>query len=72
MTSSILSARGTIAALSRSRSANDPELLDARRSLAGLNLERYIAKVVSEAPELTPAQRDRIAALLRPVSGDTR
>ena len=28
-------------------------------------LEEYIARVVSEAPPLTPAQRDKLAVLLR-------
>lgn len=29
-------------------------------------LDRYIAEIVAKAPPLSPAQRDRIAALLRP------
>ena len=54
-----------IAALSRSRKANDPDLLNARRELAAANLEKYVSEVVAKAPPLTPEQRTRIAALLR-------
>ena len=71
--------RGRVASLSRSRAADDPELLQAR---ANLKTERakyaldqlgdYVARVVAEAPPLTPAQRDRITALLSPIGGDAR
>jgi hypothetical protein len=44
-----------------------PELEAAHRDLAAERLAEYVAKVVAAAPPLTPAQRDRIAALLRPV-----
>lgn len=67
--SPIFKARGTIAALSRSRTPDDPELVAAKRSLAVLNLEKYVERVVSEAPPLTSEQADHIAALLRPTSG---
>lgn len=36
-----------------------------RREIAAQRLADYITHVVAEAPPLTPAQRDRIAALLR-------
>jgi len=36
-----------------------------RRDYATEKLADYVAKVVDAAPPLTPAQRDRIAALLR-------
>jgi len=65
----IASMRGAVAAYTRSRPADDPQLIETRRSLAALNLERYVARVVAEAPPLTPEQRDRIAALLRPTGG---
>lgn len=58
--------RARVAALSRSRRADDPELLDARRSLKATRLEDYVNRVVSEAPSLSPEQLDRIAVLLRP------
>ncbi|GJO25672.1 hypothetical protein NJB1507_29330 [Mycobacterium marinum] len=57
--------RARVGALSRSRSDDDPELVTARQNLKALNLEEYVRKVVSEAPPLTPEQRDRIAAILR-------
>lgn len=58
--------RGRVAALSRSRSKSDPELINARQELAAAKLAAYVEKVVAEAPPLTDAQRDRIATLLRP------
>ncbi len=36
-----------------------------RGDYAEAKLADYVAKVVAEAPPLTPAQRDRVAALLR-------
>lgn len=58
--------RAKVASLSRSRPANDPELVAARRNLKAIRLEEYVARVVAEAPPLTDEQRDRIATLLRP------
>jgi hypothetical protein len=58
--------RARLASLTRSRSADDPDLIDARRRLKALRLEEHVARVVAEAPPLTAEQRDRIAALLRP------
>lgn len=50
----------------------DPDELDAAlrerphgQSADRYNLAAHVAAVVARAPELTPAQRDRIAALLR-------
>ena len=57
--------RARVGALSRSRSANDPELLQARRELREAMLAEHIAKAVAEAPPLTHEQRDRLATLLR-------
>lgn len=62
----ITSARAKVAALSRSRTPDDPEFIEARRTLAAANLEQHVARVVAEAPPLSPEQADRIAALLRP------
>lgn len=64
------SQRGRIAALSRSRPADDPELIELKRNLKAQSLEEHIRRVVAEAPPLTDEQRDRIAALLRAGSGD--
>ena len=65
------SERARVASLSRSRATDDPDLLEARRNLKSARLEDYVARVVAEAPPLTSAQRDRIAALLRPACGGT-
>ena len=59
------SERARVASLSRSRAADDPHLVGARRDLRAERLADYVAKVVAQAPPLTPAQRDRVAALLR-------
>lgn len=62
------SPRARVASLSRDRSPDDPVLIAARRDLRAARLEDYVARVVAEAPPLTEAQRDRIAALLRGVA----
>lgn len=59
------SERARVASLSRSRPADDPDLVDARRNLRAERLAAYIEKVVAEAPPLTAEQRDRLAVLLR-------
>ncbi len=62
--------RARVAALSRDRAADDPDLLDARRDLRAARLEEYIRTTVDAAPALTDAQRDRLALLLhRPPAG---
>lgn len=66
MSTAVLRERGRVASLTRSRSADDPELIEARTNLAAEKLAAYVSAVVAEAPPLTDAQRDRIAALLRP------
>ena len=57
--------RARVAALSRSRPADDPELLDARRNLVADRLADHIKRTVDQSPRLTAAQRDRLALLLR-------
>jgi len=45
---------------------------DARRAeLAAARLAHHITTVVATAPPLSDAQRDRLAALLRPGAGET-
>ena len=62
--------RARVAALSRDRAADDPDLLDARRELHAARLEEYIKRTVDAAPALTEAQRDRLTLLLhRPSAG---
>ena len=58
------STRARVAALTRSRPADDPELVAARRDLVAARLEEHIRKVVAAAPPLTDEQKQRIAALL--------
>ena len=57
--------RARVAALSRSRTDDDPELIDARRTLAADRLAAYIQQTVDAAPPLSSDQRDRLALLLR-------
>ena len=56
--------RGRVAALSRSRDANDPDLINARLELRAARLADYIQRTVNAAPPLTAEQRDRLALLL--------
>jgi hypothetical protein len=48
----------------------NPRVARERAAMGGRashTLDAYITRVVNRAPELTPAQRDRLATLLRPV-----
>ena len=65
--SPVLSARGKVAAFSRSRPDDDPEYIAARQNLNALRLEEHIEKTLAAAPPLTDEQRTRLAELLRPV-----
>lgn len=58
------SERARIAALHRSRPADDPDLLNAYRDMRAEILAEHVARVVAEVPPLTDAQCQRIAALL--------
>lgn len=67
----LLSKRGKIAALSRSRSNNDPELIQYRTELAEVKLakgiSRYqiaIAEIVAQAPPLTAETQAALRQLL--------
>jgi hypothetical protein len=57
--------RGRVAALTRSRAGNDPELVDAKLKLRETRLAEYIQQTVDEAPPLTEEQRTRLSLLLR-------
>ena len=63
---SVLQERARVAALTRSRSSDDPELIDARRNLTAERLAAAISRAVESAPPLTPDQRSRLALLLIP------
>lgn len=56
--------RGRIAGLSRSRPADDPELIEARRNLRYERMADYIRSKVDVAPPLSNEQRRALAALL--------
>lgn len=62
--SSLTSTRARIAALSRSRSDDDPDLVAARQRLKEMRLTLHIQEAVDTAPPLTEAQRASLAALL--------
>ncbi len=64
--------RARVAALSRDRAVNDPDLLEARRDLRAARLEEYIARTVAAAPPLTDEQRSRLALLLRTTGAGDR
>lgn len=57
--------RARIASLSRSRTPDDPDLLEARRNLRAERLADHIKRTVDAAPPLSAEQRDRLALLLR-------
>lgn len=56
--------RARVASLTRSRPADDPDLIAARQSLKAARLEDYIRRTVDAAPPLTPEQREKLALLL--------
>jgi len=57
--------RARVASLTRSRPADDPDLIEARRNLRAERLAKAIRETVDAAPPLTDEQRGRLAALLR-------
>ena len=67
MSSSWKQERGRVAALTRSRSADDPDLVAARRRLLEARTVAYLERVLAQAPPLTDEQRTRLAELLAPV-----
>lgn len=62
---SVYGERAVVAALTRSREADDPDLVDARRNLTTAKLAQYIERTVAAAPPLTDEQCDRLVAILR-------
>jgi hypothetical protein len=56
--------RAKVGSLTRSRPADDPELLTARSLMAEESLVDAVAKALKRSPPLTPAVRERINALL--------
>jgi len=58
-----------VAALTRHRPPDDPDLAAARRQLESEHTARYVRELVDRAPVMTPEQRDRIAVALRAGGG---
>lgn len=57
--------RARVASLTRSRTPDDPDLIEARCDLKTARIADYITRTVDAAPPLTAAQLDRLALLLR-------
>ena len=57
--------RSRIAALSRDREPDDPEIIEARRALGAQRLADHIDKWLADWPPLSDEQLDAIAARLR-------
>lgn len=57
--------RSELANLSKKHPPSSPEIQEKRLELRALKLEDHVRRVISEAPPLTEAQRQRIADLLR-------
>jgi hypothetical protein len=57
--------RARVATLTRSRPPDDPELITARRNLKTEHYIARVAKIISEAPELSDEQLLRLRAIIR-------
>lgn len=62
------SPRGRVAALSRSRHPDDPDLVAARQELRTARLADQIQRTIDAAPPLSAEQRARLARLLAPAT----
>lgn len=61
---------GRYAALTRSRTPDDPELVATRRKLNEERIAAYVRRVLADGPPLTDAQRARLADLLMSPTGN--
>lgn len=61
-----------VAALSRSRSEDDPVFLEAKQALHAAALEEAIQRALDSAPPLSGETRARLASLLSPAGGAER
>lgn len=61
--SEVLRARAVLGHASRTGEVH--KIRDARRALATAKIAAYIVKATSEAPPLTEAQREHLAAIIR-------
>lgn len=62
--------RARVAGMSRTRPADDPELVTERDRLRTARVDQYINKLVSEAPPLNDQQRHLLAGLLQPLPNE--
>ena len=62
--SQVLRHRARVAALTRSRAHDDPELITERQSLKAARLAEHIKREVATWPALTDADRAELARLL--------
>lgn len=58
------SERARIASLTRSREPDDPDLIEARRSLGVLRAEEKVRQAVAGVPDLTAEERTRLATIV--------
>lgn len=56
--------RALHASLRRDQSADAPDVIQARRALKAARLADHVTEIVNAWPPLTPAQLERVAALL--------
>ena len=56
--------RARVASLTRSRPANDPDLIRARQNLRALRLADDIRRALADDPSLTEQHRQELASLL--------
>jgi hypothetical protein len=68
--------RARLAALTRSRPSDDPELIEARRRFRATRLADHVTKALAECPPMSQEQRHAVARLLigttqSCVAGDT-
>ncbi len=63
--SEVIQARSRLGVACRVHRDDPEKITDARRELAVAKIAEYVARTVAEAPPLSPAQRDRLAILLR-------
>ncbi|RAN72778.1 hypothetical protein B5P43_31790 [Bacillus sp. SRB_336] len=57
-------AHATVAILSRHRKPDDPQLIDAKRTLRAEKLKAHVSKLVAEWPPLTDEQIATVAHVL--------
>lgn len=61
--------RGRVASLTRSRTPDDPELVEARRNLKSERLALTISAAINNEPALTGSQLGELASKLLPGGG---